>query len=173
MAMERYKNAVVADAKYLPVRRTLANRYRAENHPDEAIVHMRAITEIEPERLENFFELGRYLWSLDRKLDALAAYEQAVVRHPKNVEALAAALHVAVEAPSTEKGMTWAVQLLQLDPKHGMGTLDQARLKLAMGQAKEALKLARTAEGLLTADEAKDQAKLVQQQAEAALAAPK
>jgi hypothetical protein len=77
------------------------------------------------------------------------------------------------EAPSTEKGMTWAVQLLQLDPKHGMGTLDQARLKLAMGQAKEALKLARTAEGLLTADEAKDQAKLVQQQAEAALAAPK
>ena len=173
MAMERYKNAVVADAKYLPVRRTLANRYRAENHPDEAIVHMRAITEIDPERLENFFELGRYLWSLDRKVDALAVYEQGVVRHPKNVEALAAALHVAVEAGANEKGMIWAVQLLELDPKHGMGMLDQARLKLAMGQAKEALKLARAAEGLLMANEAKDHAKLVQQQAEAALAAPK
>ena len=54
-----------------------------------------------------------------------------------------------------------------------MGMLDKARLKLATGQAKEALKLARTAEGLLTAEAAKEQAKLVQQQAEATLAAPK
>ena len=127
--------------------------------------------------MENFFELGRYLWSLDRKLDALLAYEQCVVRHPKNVEALAAALHIAVEAGATagaaEKGLAWADQLLALEPKHGMGMLDQARLKLAMGQAKEALKLARAAEGLLTAEAAKEQAKLVQQQAEAILAAPK
>ena len=177
MAMERYKNAVAADPKYLPVRRTLVNRYKAENHPDEAITHLRAITDIEPDRLENFFELGRYLWSLDRKLDALLAYEQCVVRHPKNTEALAAALHVAVEAGVTagaaEKGLAWADELLLLEPKHGMGMLDQARLKLAMGQAKEALKLARAAEGLLTGEAAKEQAKLVQQQAEAALAAPK
>ncbi len=173
MAMERYKNAVTADPKYLPVRRTLANRYRADNKPDEAIIHMKAITEIDPERLENFFELGRYQWSLERKADALATYEQCVVQHPKNIEALAAALHVAVEAGANEKGWAWAEQLLLLEPKHGMGTLDAARLKLAMGQAKEALKLARTAEGLLTAPAAQDQAKLVQQQAEAALAAPK
>ena len=173
MAMERYKNAVAADAKYLPVRRTLANRYRADNKPDEAIVHLKAITEIDPERLENFFELGRYQWSLDRKADALATYEQCVVQHPKSTEALAAALHVAVEAGAIDKGMAWAQQLLAAEPKHGMGTLDLARLKLASGQAKEALNLARTAEGLLEAQPAKDQAKDVQKQAEAALAAPK
>lgn len=173
MAMERYKNAVTADPKYLPVRRTLANRYRADNQPDEAIVHLKAITEIDPERLENFFELGRYQWSLDRKADALATYEQCVVQHPKSVDALAAALHVAVEAGATDKGMAWAQQLLTLEPEHGMGTLDLARLKLASGQAKEALKLARTAEGLLVAPAAQEQAKQVQQQAEAALAAPK
>lgn len=172
MAMERYKNAVTADPKYLPVRRTLANRYRADNKPDEAIVHLKAIAEIDPERLENFFELGRYQWSLDRKADALATYEQCVVLHPKNLEALAAALRVAVEAGAIDKGTAWAQQLLTVDPKHGMGTLDFARLKLASGQAKEALKLARTAEGLLEAQAAKDQAKQVQQQAEAALAAP-
>jgi len=173
MAMERYKNAVAADPKYLPVRRTLANRYRADNQPDEAIVHLKAITEIDPGRVENFFELGRYQWSLDRKADALATYEQCVVHHPKNTEALAAALHVAVETGATDKGMAWAQQLLALEPKHGMGTLDLARLKLASGQAKEALKLARTAEGLLAAPSAQEQAKQVQQQAEAALAAPK
>jgi tetratricopeptide (TPR) repeat protein len=172
MAMERYKNSVAADPKYLPVRRTLANRYRADNQPDEAIVHLKAITEIDPERLESFFELGRYQWSLDRKADALATYEQCVVLHPKSQEALAAALHVAVEAGAIDKGTAWAQQLLTIDPKHGMGTLDLARLKLASGQAKEALKLARTAEGLLEAPAAKDQAKQVQQQAEAALAAP-
>jgi tetratricopeptide (TPR) repeat protein len=172
MAVERYKNAVAADAKYLPARRTLANRYRADNKPDEAIVHLKAITEIDPERLENFFELGRYQWSLDRKADALLTYEQCVVQHPKSVEALAAALHVAVEAGAIDKGMAWAQQLLTIEPKHPMGTLDLARLKLASGQAKEALKLARTAEGLL-APAAKDQAKQVQQQAEAALAASK
>ncbi len=173
MAMERYKNAVTADPKYLPVRRTLANRYRADKQPNEAIVHLKAITEIDPERLENFFELGRYQWSLDRKADAVATYEQCVVQHPKNTEALAAALHVAVEAGANDKGQAWAEQLLLIEPKHGMGTLDAARLKLAMGQAKEALKLARAAEGLLTEPTAQDQAKLVQQQAEAALAAPK
>lgn len=173
MAMERYKNAVAADPKYLPVRRTLANRYRADNKPDEAIVHMKAITDIDPERLENFFELGRYQWSLERKADALATYEQCVVQHPKSIEALAAALHVAVEAGAVDKGLAWAQQLLTAEPKHGMGTLDLARLKLASGQAKEALNLARTAEGLLGAQAAKDQAKQVQQQAEAALAAPK
>jgi tetratricopeptide (TPR) repeat protein len=172
MAVERYKNAVAADAKYLPARRTLANRYRADNKPDEAIVHLKAITEIDPERLENFFELGRYQWSLDRKADALLTYEQCVIQHPKSVEALAAALHVAVEAGAVDKGMAWAQQLLTLEPKHPMGTLDLARLKLAAGQPKEALKLARTAEDLL-APAAKDQAKQVQQQAEAALAAPK
>jgi tetratricopeptide (TPR) repeat protein len=172
MAVERYKNAVTADPKYLPARRTLANRYRTDNQPDEAIVHLKAITEIDPERLENFFELGRYQWSLDRKADALATYEQSVVLHPKSIEALAAALHVAVEAGAIDKGTAWAQQLLTIDPKHGMGTLDLARLKLAAGQAKEALKLARTAEGLLEAPAAKEQAKQVQQQAEAALAAP-
>lgn len=173
MAMERYKNAVTADPKYLPVRRTLANRYRADNQPDEAIVHLKAIAEIDPERLENFFELGRYQWSLDRKADALATYEQCVVRHPKSQEALAAALHVAVEAGAIDKGLAWAQQLLTIEPKHGMGTLDLARLKLASGQAKEALKLARTAEGLLEAPAAKEEAKQVQQKAEAALAVPK
>lgn len=173
MAMERYKNAVAADPKYLPARRTLVNRYRADNKPDEAIVHLKAITEIDPERLENFFELGRYQWSLDRKADALATYEQCVVQHPKNTEALAAALHVAVEAGAIDKGMAWAQQLLTAEPKHGMGTLDLARLKLASGQVKEALKLARTAEGLLEGESAKEQAKKVQQEAEAALAAPK
>jgi tetratricopeptide (TPR) repeat protein len=172
MAMERYKNAVAADPKYLPVRRTLANRYRADNQPDEAITHLKAITEIDPERLENFFELGRYQWSLDRKADALATYEQCVVLHPKSTEALAAALHVAVEAGAVDKGTAWAQQLLTIDPEHGMGTLDLARLKLAAGQSKEALKLARTAERLLDAPAAKEQAKQVQQQAEAALAAP-
>lgn len=173
MAVERYKNAVAADPKYLPARRTLANRYRADNKPDEAIVHLKAITEIDPERLENFFELGRYQWSLDRKADALATYEQCVVQHPKSIEALAAALHVAVEAGAVDKGLAWAQQLLTAEPNHGMGTLDMARLKLASGQTKEALKLARVAEGLLAGQAAKDQAKQVQQQAEAALAAPK
>lgn len=171
MAVERYKNAVIADPKYLPARRTLANRHRTDNQPDEAIVHLKAIIEIDPERLENFFELGRYQWSLERKADALATYEQCVVRHPKNVEALAAALHVAVEAGATDKGLAWAQQLLLIDEDHGMGTLDLARLKLASGQAKEALKLARRAEGLL-APAVQEQAKQVQRQAEAALAAP-
>jgi tetratricopeptide (TPR) repeat protein len=173
MAVERYKNTVAADPKYLPVRRTLANRYRTDNQPGEAIVHLKAITEIEPDRLENFFELGRYLWSLDRKAEAVAVYEQCVVLHPKDPEALAAALHVAVEAGAHEKGLVWAEQLLVIEPEHGMGTLDLARLKLATGQPKEAFKLARTAEGRLESPAAKEQARLVKQQAEAALAAPK
>jgi tetratricopeptide (TPR) repeat protein len=173
MAVERYLQAVTADPKYLPVRRTLVNRYRTDNQPDNAILHLKAIAEIEPDRIENFFELGRYLWSLDRKVEAVEAYEQCVVRHPQNVEALAAALHVAVEAGANDKGVIWAQQLMLLDPKHGMGTFDHARLKFAMGQYKEAYKLARTAEGLLDDPNAKAEAKRLQQQADAALNPPK
>ncbi len=173
LAMDRYLKAVAADEKYLPVRRTLVNRYQADNQPDNAIIHLKAITEIEPNRLENFFELGRYLMSLDRKVEAVEAHEQCVVRHPNSVVALAAALHVAVEAGANDKGLVWAQQLLTLNPEHGMGTLNLARIKLAMGQFKEAYKLARTAEGLLEAQDAKDMAKQVQQQANAALNPPR
>ena len=173
MAVDRYLAAVTADAKYLPVRRTLADRYRVDKQPEQAIVQMKAIAEIEPDRTENFFELGRYLWSLDRKVEAVEAYEQCVVRHPQDVEALAAALHIAVEAGVNDKAAAWAQQLLTINPKHGMGTLDQARLKLAMGQYKEAYKLARAAEGLLVDPGAQEQAKQVQQQADAALNPPK
>ena len=173
LAVERYLAAIKADAKFLPARRTLSERYRVEKQPEQAIIHMKAITEIEPDRIENFFDLGSYLWSLDRKVEAVEAYEQCVVRHPQNVEALAAALHIAVEAGAHDKAAAWAQQLLAINPKHGMGHLDNARLKLAMGQYKEAYKQARTAEGLLLDSGAKEQAKQVQLQADAALNPPK
>ena len=173
MAVERYLAAVTADAKFLPARRTLSERYRVEKQPEQAIIHMKAITEIEPDRIENFFDLGSYLWSLDRKVEAVEAFEQCVVRHPQNVEALAGALHIAVEAGAHDKAAAWAQQLLTINPKHGMGNLDNARLKLAMGQYKEAYKQARTAEELLVDPGAIEQAKQVQQQADAALNPPK
>jgi tetratricopeptide (TPR) repeat protein len=169
LAIERYNKAVEADGKYLPVRRTLALRFMADNQPENAITHLRAIIEAEPERLENFFELGRYLWSIERKNEAVEVYEQAIVRHPNNATALAAALHTAVEAGAHDKAANWADQLLKLEPKHGMGNLNKARLKLATGQFKEALKLARYAEGLLADPGAIELAKQVQQQATAAL----
>ena len=82
LAIERFKAAVTADGKFLPARRALANRYRVSDQPGLAAAQYRAIAEVEPEREENFFDLGRYLWSLGRKEDAYDAYvlEAALVR---------------------------------------------------------------------------------------------
>ncbi len=88
MAMERYKSAVAADGRYLPVRRVLADRYRAANQPDELVAQLRAICDAEPDREDNFFELGRNLWALGRKADAVAAYSKCAELHPTSLSAL-------------------------------------------------------------------------------------
>jgi tetratricopeptide (TPR) repeat protein len=160
---------VVADPRYLPVRRVLANRYRADNQPNEAVTQLKAIVEIEPERVENSFELGAYLWSIDRKGDAVAAYEACAQRHPDDQNALYYAAHVSLESGDHARGVQWAEKLLKLAPKHAPGNLDMAKLKLAVGLPKEAIKFARVAEEAYADQAGKDQAKQVQAQAEGVL----
>jgi tetratricopeptide (TPR) repeat protein len=172
MAIERYKNAVTADAKYLPARHALASRYRADNQPDEAVAQLRAIAEIEPEREENFFELGRYLWSLGRKEDAYAAYQQCLTAHPDSITTLYTLGHVALDMGNFSQGILWEERLLKVQPKHGPANLDMAKLKLGAGFAKEAGKYARLAEEYLADPDAKEEARAVQRQAEGAPAEP-
>lgn len=169
LAIERYKAAIVADPRFLPVRRVLANRYRADNQPNDAVVQLKAIVEIEPDRVENAFELGAYLWSIDRKGDAVAVYEQCAQRNPENLSALYYAAHVSLESANHAQGVQWAEKLLKLSPKHAPGNLDMAKLKLALGMAKEAIKFARLAEESFADQPGKDQAKQVQAQAEGVL----
>jgi len=173
LAIERYKAAVSADPRYLPVRRVLANRYRMDNQPNEAITQLKAIVEIEPERIENSFELGAYLWSIDRKGDAVAAYEACAQRHPDDQSALYYAEHVSLESGNHAQGVQWGEKLLKLAPKHAPGNLDMAKLKLALGLPKEAIKFARQAEASYADQPGKDQAKQVQAQAESVLKSSK
>ncbi len=173
MAIDRYKCAVTADGKFLPARRALAARYRIDNHPDDAVTQLRAIAEIEPEREENFFELGRYLWSLGRKDDAYAVYQQCLVAHPDSITTLYTLGHVALEMGNFSQGVTWEERLLKLQPKHGPANLDMARLKLGAGFAKEAGKFARLAEEYLVDPAAKEEARALQRQAEGTPDSPK
>jgi tetratricopeptide (TPR) repeat protein len=166
MAMERFKAAVAADGRYLPVRRVLADRYRAANQPDELVAQLKAICEVEPEREDNFFELGRTLWSLGRKPDAVAAYEKCAELHPTSLSALYQLAQVALEAGDQVKGNAAADRLLKMNPEHGPGNLVKARLLIADGKAKEAIPFARTAHDALTDPAAKEEARQVVQQAE-------
>lgn len=167
LAMERYKAAVAADGRYLPVRRMLASRHRADNQPDEAVAQLRAICEVEPEREDNFFELGRYLWSLGRKADAVEAYSKGVEKHPSSLNAQYQLAQAALEAGDQAKGNAAADAVLKADPKHGPGNLVKAKLLIAAGNPKEAISFARAAESALTDPTAKEEARQTVQQAEA------
>lgn len=166
MAMERFKAAVVADGRYLPVRRVLANRYRAANQPDELVAQLRAICDAEPEREENFFDLGRNLVLLGRKADAVAAYDKCVELHPTSLSALYQLAQAALDAKDQVKGNAAADRLLKAKPDHGPGNLVKARLLLDADKAKEAVPFARTAFAALTDPAAKEEARQVVQQAE-------
>jgi tetratricopeptide (TPR) repeat protein len=172
LAIERYKNAVAADGKFLPARRALANRYRASDQPDLAAAQYRAIAEVEPEREENFFDLGRYLWSLGRKEDAYDAYVLCLKSHPNSINTLYILGHIAFETGMYAKGVPWDERLLQLQPGYGPAILDLARLKLALGMSKEALALAEQAEEALSSPADKQTAQAVKLKAQAALAVP-
>jgi tetratricopeptide (TPR) repeat protein len=172
LAIDRYKLAVAADGKFLPARRALANRYRVSNQPDLAIAQLRAITEVEPEREENFADLGRYLWSLGKKDEAYENYVQCQKVHPNSIATLYTLGHIALETGMYSKGVPWDERLLELQPKHGPALLDLAQLKLALGMYKEALELSDQAAANLSNTADKQSAQEVHQRAQAALAKP-
>lgn len=166
MAMERFKAAVAADGRFLPVRRVLADRYRASNQPDELVAQLRAICDAEPEREENFYDLGRNLVLLGRKADAVAAYEKCVELHPTSLSALYQLAQAALDAKDLVKGNSAADRLLKAMPEHGPGNLVKARLLLDADKPKEAVPFARAAFKAITDPAAKEEARQVVQQAE-------
>jgi len=172
LSIERYKLAVAADGKFLPARRALVNRYRVSEQPDLAIAQLRGIVEAEPEREENFFDLGRYQWSLGRKDDAYETYLLCIKAHPSSIQTLYTLGHIALETGMYARGVPWDEQLLHLQPKYGPAILDLARLKLGLGMNKEALKLADEAAEVLAAPADKQAAQEVHQKAQAALLVP-
>ncbi len=173
LAIERFKSTIAVDKKYLPAHHALANRYRFADQPDLAAAELRTIAvDVEPEREENFFEYGRYLWSLGRKDDAYEAYVLCLKVHPNSVKTLYTLGHIALETGNYAKGVPWDEKLIVLQPGFGPALLDLAKLKLALGMSKEAQTYAEQAEEVLTAPADKQAAEAVKLKAQAALAVP-
>jgi tetratricopeptide (TPR) repeat protein len=166
MAIDRYKNALTVDPKYLPARRSLVNRYRADNQPDEAIAQLKAIYDLERNE-QNIIDLTSLIWQQGGKQDAYDRLQEFNKSSPTNVRILYTLGHYALDMENYPLGIQWEEKLLAIQPQHGPGNLDMALLKLGLGATKEALRYARVAESVLTEVSMKTKAQEVIRQIQA------
>ncbi len=172
MATDAYLKAVAADPKYIPARRALIARYRADNNQDAALVQLAGLAEAQGNNYDSYAELADFQVSLGKKAEAYQTWEKAAKAFPKDARVAAQLGHLANELGKPDVAAGWLAPLYEADDRNAEVALDLATAKLALGQPKEALRIARRAEGVSSDEAVKEKARALQQQAQTALDAP-
>ncbi|MBA3937049.1 MAG: tetratricopeptide repeat protein [Planctomycetes bacterium] len=172
MATDAYLKAVAADPKFIPARRALIARYRADNNQDAALVQLAGLAEAQGNNFDSYAELADFQVSLGKKAEAYQTWEKAAKAFPKDARVPAQLGHLANELGKPEVAAGWLMPLYAADDRNAEVALDLATAKLALNLPKEALRIARRAESVSGDEALKEKARTIQQQAQTALDAP-